>query len=139
MKYLAAFGTGVGAQFVLAWLVSFIGTPAGGEAVERLLAFPPTLLVLAGIILFAWTLFEEWVFRNKLFMWAEKKWSATRAIHITALSFGLAHVTLGGLDALALVPLGYGLALWRLRTGTAWAALACHLGFNLCGFALTVW
>ncbi|MFO8237081.1 MAG: CPBP family glutamic-type intramembrane protease [Prochlorococcaceae cyanobacterium] len=119
------------------WLVDrLLGDPGGSNPLLELvlttrdplalLCFGVTAMVLA-------PLFEETLFRGVLLPALGNRWGGTAGVLVSALVFGLAHLSLG--ELLPLVVLGVGLGWLRLRSGRLGPCVVMHGLWN--GFTFT--
>jgi len=125
---------GSGATVTVGWLWNVIPFPTAWE--EAYSEKAGTLFEDYGIWTFVLTvivapLMEEIVFRGLLFKRLREGMSFSAAALLSALAFGVAHASL--LWMLYAFLLGFLLAWLTERTGSLWASVLCHFGFNLLG------
>jgi membrane protease YdiL (CAAX protease family) len=119
------------------WLVErLLGDPGGSNPLLDLVltARDPAALLCFGITAMVLApLFEETLFRGVLLPALGQRWGDTAGVLVSALVFGLAHLSLG--ELLPLVVLGVGLGWLRLRSGRLGPCVLMHGLWN--GFTFT--
>ena len=119
------------------WLVNrLLGDPGGSNPLLELVltARDPLALLCFGVTAMVLApLFEETLFRGVLLPALGRRWGGTAGVLVSALVFGLAHLSLG--ELLPLVVLGVGLGWLRLRSGRLGPCVLMHALWN--GFTFT--
>jgi membrane protease YdiL (CAAX protease family) len=119
------------------WLVErLLGDPGGSNPLLELVLTTrdPLALLLFGLTAMVLApLFEETLFRGVLLPALGQRWGDTAGVLLSALVFGLAHLSLG--ELLPLVVLGMGLGWLRLRTGRLGPCVLMHALWNGFTFA----
>lgn len=118
------------------WLVERVaGDPGGSNPLLELVLTANDPLALMGFALTATVLaplFEETLFRGVLLPVLGQRWGVAPALVVSALAFGLAHVSLG--ELVPLVVLGLGLGWLRLRSGRLGPCVVMHSLWNALTF-----
>ncbi len=114
------------------WLVEqVVGDPGGSNPLLELVltAADPIALGCFGFTAVVLApLFEETLFRGVLLPVLTRQWGTWAGVGVSALTFGLAHLSLG--ELLPLVLLGLGLGWLRLRTGRLAPCVLMHALWN---------
>ncbi len=132
------FAAGFGMCILATFAISVIPFPDSVTAVYEQYAGQvaggnPFWMFLA-TVLFA-PLSEEILFRGLIYSRMKQGMPALLAALLSALIFGVMHGTL--LHLVYTVPMGLILCLFYEKYGSLWAAIALHMGFNLCGSVLS--
>jgi membrane protease YdiL (CAAX protease family) len=105
---------------------------SGSELVEQFVGNERILLVLLVVIL--GPLAEELLYRGALHGSLAQIWPRSRVVLLVAAIFALSHLSLPQLPGLVIVGVALSvLVAWRQ---SLWAAIACHVTFNLSGVVL---
>jgi membrane protease YdiL (CAAX protease family) len=119
------------------WLLErLVGDPGGSNPLLELVlnsANPLALLCFALTAMVLAPLFEETLFRGVLLPVLAERWGGFAAVLISALVFGIAHLSLGELPPLFV--LGLGLGWLRLQSGRLAASVLMHGLWNGLTFA----
>ncbi len=119
------------------WLISrVVGDPGGSNPLLELVLTardPLALLCFALTAMVLAPLFEESLFRGVLLPVLGRRWGGGLGVLVSALVFGLAHLSLG--ELLPLTVLGVGLGWLRLRSGRLGPCVLMHSLWN--GFTFT--
>ncbi|MEX0589089.1 MAG: lysostaphin resistance A-like protein [Cyanobium sp.] len=122
---------------LVGWLLErLVGDPGGSNPLLELVlnsANPLALLCFAFTALVLAPLFEETLFRGVLLPVLAQRWGGLAAVLISALVFGIAHLSLGELPPLFV--LGLGLGWLRLQSGRLGASVLMHSMWNTFTFA----
>jgi len=116
-------------------LVKLVGDPGGSNPLLELVLGsrdPIALALLAFTAVVLAPLFEELIFRGALLPVLADRFGAWSAVLLSALLFGLAHISIGELAPLTV--LGIGLALIRLRSGRLFPCVLMHALWNAITF-----
>ncbi len=98
------------------------------EQILQQLTHPAMIAALAFAAVIIAPLGEEYFFRGYLFELLKRRISIAVAIIATSVLFSIVHIA--PLNILPIVALGVLLAVVRHRTGSLWAAIGLHAGFN---------
>ncbi|MCP9887740.1 CPBP family intramembrane metalloprotease [Cyanobium sp. ATX 6A2] len=119
------------------WMVNrLLGDPGGSNPLLELVLTardPVALLCFGFTAMVLAPLFEETLFRGVLLPALGSRWGGTAGVLVSALVFGLAHLSVG--ELLPLVVLGVGLGWLRLRSGRLGPCVLMHSLWN--GFTFT--
>ena len=122
---------------LVGWLLErLVGDPGGSNPLLELVltsANPLALLCFAVTAVVLAPLFEETLFRGVLLPVLAQRWGGVAAVTISALVFGIAHLSLGELPPLFV--LGLGLGWLRLQSGRLGASVLMHSLWNGLTFA----
>jgi membrane protease YdiL (CAAX protease family) len=122
---------------LVGWVLErLVGDPGGSNPLLELVlnsANPLALLCFAITALVLAPLFEETLFRGVLLPVLAQRWGGLAAVVISALLFGIAHLSLGELPPLFV--LGLGLGWLRLQSGRLGASVLMHSLWNGLTFA----
>lgn len=122
---------------LVSWLLErLVGDPGGSNPLLELVlnsANPLALLCFALTAMVLAPLFEETLFRGVLLPVLAERWGGFAAVLISALVFGIAHLSLGELPPLFV--LGLGLGWLRLQSGRLAASVLMHGLWNGLTFA----
>lgn len=122
---------------LVGWLLErLVGDPGGSNPLLELVltsANPLALLCFAFTALVLAPLFEETLFRGVLLPVLAQRWGGIWAVVISALVFGVAHLSVGELPPLFV--LGLGLGWLRLQSGRLGASVLMHSLWNGLTFA----
>lgn len=122
---------------LVGWLLErLVGDPGGSNPLLELVlnsANPLALLCFAVTAVVLAPLFEETLFRGVLLPVLAQRWGGVAAVTISALVFGIAHLSLGELPPLFV--LGLGLGWLRLQSGRLGASVLMHGLWNGLTFA----
>ncbi len=122
---------------LVGWLLErLVGDPGGSNPLLELVltsANPLALFCFAFTALVLAPLFEETLFRGVLLPVLAQRWGGLAAVLISALVFGIAHLSLGELPPLFV--LGLGLGWLRLQSGRLGASVLMHSLWNGLTFA----
>ena len=122
---------------LVGWLLErLVGDPGGSNPLLELVltsANPLALLCFAVTAVVLAPLFEETLFRGVLLPVLAQRWGGLAAVTISALVFGVAHLSLGELPPLFV--LGLGLGWLRLQSGRLGASVLMHGLWNGLTFA----
>jgi membrane protease YdiL (CAAX protease family) len=122
---------------LVGWVLErLVGDPGGSNPLLELVltsANPLALLCFAITALVLAPLFEETLFRGVLLPVLAQRWGGMAAVVISALVFGVAHLSLGELPPLFV--LGLGLGWLRLQSGRLGASVLMHGLWNGLTFA----
>ncbi len=122
---------------LVGWLVErLVGDPGGSNPLLELVltsANPLALACFAITALVLAPLFEETLFRGVLLPVLAQRWGNLSAVLISALVFGIAHLSLGELPPLFV--LGLGLGWLRIQSGRLGASVLMHGLWNGLTFA----
>ena len=122
---------------LVSWLLErLVGDPGGSNPLLELVlnsANPLALLCFALTAMVLAPLFEETLFRGVLLPVLAERWGGFAAVLISALVFGIAHLSLGELPPLFV--LGLGLGWLRLQSGRLGASVLMHGLWNGLTFA----
>ena len=116
-------------------LVKLVGDPGGSNPLLELVLGsrdPLALALLAFTAVVLAPLFEELIFRGALLPVLATRLGALPAVVLSALLFGLAHISIGELAPLTV--LGMGLALVRLSSGRLFPCVLMHALWNAITF-----
>ena len=116
-------------------LVKIVGDPGGSNPLLELVLGsrdPLALVLLAFTAVVLAPLFEELIFRGALLPVLADRLGAITGVVLSALLFGLAHISIGELAPLTV--LGIGLALVRLSTGRLFPCVLMHALWNAITF-----
>ena len=116
-------------------LVKLVGDPGGSNPLLELVLGsrdPLALALLAFTAVVLAPLFEELIFRGALLPVLATRLGALPAVVLSALLFGLAHISIGELAPLTV--LGVGLALVRLSSGRLFPCVLMHALWNAITF-----
>ena len=116
-------------------LVKLVGDPGGSNPLLELVLGsrdPIALALLAFTAVVLAPLFEELIFRGALLPVLADRFGSLSAVLLSALLFGLAHISIGELAPLTV--LGMGLALIRLRSGRLFPCVLMHALWNAITF-----
>ena len=122
---------------LVGWLLErLVGDPGGSNPLLELVlnsANPLALLCFAITALVLAPLFEETLFRGVLLPVLAQRWGGPAAVVVSALLFGIAHLSLGELPPLFV--LGLGLGWLRLQSGRLGPSVLMHSLWNGLTFA----
>ena len=122
---------------LVGWVLErLVGDPGGSNPLLELVlnsANPLALLCFAFTALVMAPLFEETLFRGVLLPVLAQRWGGLAAVVVSALLFGIAHLSLGELPPLFV--LGLGLGWLRLQSGRLGPSVLMHSLWNGLTFA----
>ena len=122
---------------LVGWLLErLVGDPGGSNPLLELVlnsANPLALLCFAITAMVLAPLFEETLFRGVLLPVLAQRWGGLAAVVVSALLFGIAHLSLGELPPLFV--LGLGLGWLRLQSGRLGPSVLMHSLWNGLTFA----
>ena len=116
-------------------LVKLVGDPGGSNPLLELVLGsrdPLALVLLAFTAVVLAPLFEELIFRGALLPVLAERLGAITGVVLSALLFGLAHISIGELAPLTV--LGIGLAMVRLSSGRLFPCVLMHALWNAITF-----